>query len=499
MTRTAVACFLLLLVTESYAQRNDWVLTFNRSTRGSDMTLLKLQNDSLLVSKKGTLYAIPVSRITKLEYSDGNSNTLRNMIIGTVVGGAVGFFAGNIIDNQNNSNYNPYWSAAQPTDNNYRWLLAGGGAVAGCIIGDIGTPGNTISHDIGNMDVKEKLAVLSSILVSEGKRVQMPTVWQPKNSIHLKNRKVLIGIITDCIPDSMMEIQTSDSSLFVTPMKAIDSVDANSEIFHVPDNALFLKNGSIIKCSIVTLIPDSSITIRTADSSFFTFRMTDVDRVGIDYAVTVASPTQPKQTPVQTDSLSKGQHRERNITLGIFAGLNIPIGDFASSGADGGAATTEFGMGIDVTVGKQTVGWYSSATFTINSVDKSSLGIPTDLITYLGNWEAFWLMTGMRVSGRTSPQAQVYGYGQIGVMFGKAPDITLSGPGGTGSQTATGASAFAFGLGGGVILSDQFNIGLRLCQSNPEYTYTIIAGSTKETGTGSQSTTCLLFTVGINF
>jgi len=105
----------------------------------------------------------------------------------------------------------------------------------------------------------------------------------------------------------------------------------------------------------------------------------------------------------------------------------------------------------------------------------------------------------VRVSGRTSPQAQVYGYGQIGIMFGKAPDITLSGPGGSGSETATGASAFAFGLGGGVILSDQFNLGVRLCQANPEYTYTIIAGSTQKTGTGSQSTTCLLFTFGINF
>ncbi|HMD13954.1 MAG TPA: hypothetical protein VKI62_04970, partial [Bacteroidota bacterium] len=365
--------------------------------------MLKLQNDSLLVSKKGTLYAIPVSRISKLEYSEGNSNTLRNILIGTGIGGALGFFVGNILDNQTNSTNNLVGDVVEPEDNNYRFLLGGGGAVAGCLIGELATPGNTKSYDCADMDVNAKLALLSSILASEGKGMKLPVVWQPKNSIHLKNGKVLNGIITECIPDSMMKIQTADSSLFVTSMKNIDSVEENILASHAPANALFLKNGSIIECSIVKLVPDSTMMIRTADSSFFTFRMTEVDRVGINYAVTTASTTRPKQTPVQTDSLSPGHRPARNITLGIFGGLNIPIGDFAGSGPEGGAATTEFGMGVDVTVGRQTVGWYSSATFTINSVDKSSLGIPTDLITYLGNWESFWFMTGMRVSGRVSP------------------------------------------------------------------------------------------------
>lgn len=497
MTRTAVACFLLLLVTESYAQRNDWVLTFNRSTKGSDMTLLKLQNDSLLVSKKGTLYSIPVSRITKLEYSEGNSNTARNILLGTVAGGVTGFFIGNFFDHQNQTGTDGYYP--QATDNDYRWVLGGCGGLAGCFIGYASTSSNTKSYDVGDMDVNGKITVISSILENEGRTSQQSLVSQSKNGIHLKNGNVLKGIIIECLPDSLLKIKTADSSIFVTPLRSIDSV---VEIISIaPSNTVFLKNGSMIKCSIVKLIPDSIMTIRSADSSFFTFRMNEIDR--IELISTASQNISAKPTTAPTDSLSADHDKTSVARFGVFGGIVAPTGDFGSSGSSGGDASLGYCLGAEVNLGKSPVTWYTSVVLSENSVDKTKLGIPDGVNADIGSWTSFWILTGIRSTSQVSPEVRFYGSAQIGILFSGPPDITINGSGASFSETMTGSGAFAFGFGGGVIANDKINFGLRFYYSKPQLDAVINAstssGYERITGSGDQSIACLMFTVGINF
>ena len=44
-------------------------------------------------------------------------------------------------------------------------------------------------------------------------------------------------------------------------------------------DVVFLKNGSIIKGTVVEMIPDQTIKIQTADGSIFVYQMNEVDRI----------------------------------------------------------------------------------------------------------------------------------------------------------------------------------------------------------------------------
>lgn len=59
------------------------------------------------------------------------------------------------------------------------------------------------------------------------------------------------------------------------------------------NNVLYLKNGSIIKGTLIEVIPDSTVKIQTADGSLFVYNINEVDK--ITSAVTVTGHPTPKQ------------------------------------------------------------------------------------------------------------------------------------------------------------------------------------------------------------
>lgn len=59
-----------------------------------------------------------------------------------------------------------------------------------------------------------------------------------------------------------------------------------------PDNIIYLKNGSIIKGSVIESVPNQNIKIRTADGSIFVYQMSEVDRIVLNEEKKETTPSE---------------------------------------------------------------------------------------------------------------------------------------------------------------------------------------------------------------
>lgn len=90
---------------------------------------------------------------------------------------------------------------------------------------------------------------------------------------------------------------------------------------------LYLKNGSIIKCSLINYDPAKSITVQTFDGQKFDFKVEEID------SLVLAPETSPKQPTPQSPARFAG--RSRYSDAGFSIGAFIPFGSFS-----GGASRT---------------------------------------------------------------------------------------------------------------------------------------------------------------
>ncbi|MDX2129002.1 MAG: hypothetical protein SFU91_08200 [Chloroherpetonaceae bacterium] len=89
-------------------------------------------------------------------------------------------------------------------------------------------------------------------------------------------------------------------------------------------DVVYLKNGSIIRGSIIELIPEKTITIETIDGSKFIFKMAEVEKI--------------TKEDTRGDNASQNQSTKKTGYLGLTLGPSIPVGDFAER--SNGLATT---------------------------------------------------------------------------------------------------------------------------------------------------------------
>lgn len=109
-------------------------------------------------------------------------------------------------------------------------------------------------------------------------------------------------------------------------------------------DVLYLRNGSIIKGTIVEVIPDSVVRIRTADGSLFVFTMAEVEK---------AVKEEITATPVYPQTMEKVGHPARTVIAPLVGygtedwfntGLGIRIGSTLASGTYiGGVFVYHFG------------------------------------------------------------------------------------------------------------------------------------------------------------
>jgi len=484
----------LSLLSSSFGQRNDWTVVTTHPASRRNLTLLGLEGDSLLVSGKEGSSAIPVSTIRTLEHPEGNSPRSLRLITGSLIGAGSGFMIGTVIDAMNH-NANDNYSFL---DGDYKLYGVVSGAILGGMIGAGSSSSGTRKFDIAGMDLDAKEKMISAILSTEGKETPPPLAVAPGNVVHLKSGTDVTGTIVELFPDSSVKVCTADSSLFVFTMSEIASIDTIATNPATPANIVYLKNGSVIKSALIRFIPDSSLTVRTREGILLHYGIKEVSRVGLD---TAPPPGITRRGEMPRAALRDETENYPHIPrprFGLHAGLSLPTGDFSSNGESGGDAGAGYCFGADMYVGED-VGWYTSATLAINTVDQSKMDIPSSIGTDFGSWSSIWLMSGMRGSTPIGTNTQVYGFGQVGILFGGWPDIHIFYLGQTVSETASSSTALGFGFGAGVTYEDKYSLGMRFYGANPEYTVTISGGGISGSAKGKQSTTMVLLNFEILF
>lgn len=93
------------------------------------------------------------------------------------------------------------------------------------------------------------------------------------------------------------------------------------------NETVYLKNGSVIKGTIVEQVPNESLKIRTADGSLFVYQMSEVTKITKEEVPT-------KQTVI-------GDDKHRGLDFGINAGYLIGVGD----AKDANSPSVEFSLG----------------------------------------------------------------------------------------------------------------------------------------------------------
>jgi len=434
----------LLFFTGATAQHDDWTVNLKKGGRYKDVSLVKLTGDSLLIRDEKNMYPVPVDLIASIERREGGAHTVGALLAGAALGAGLGFLIAQITDvNKQPSviGYNaPSYNGNQQTDKGTYAILGG---VAGGLVGvTVGAMTGKTSHDLGRMTLIEKKIALESMLVKEGMLV-------PPN------------------PGQR--------------------------------DFVYLKNGSIIKGTVIETIPDSTVKIQTDEGRSYVYRMTEVDKITKEPDKGIQPVTSLAQVPGTSDSHRSDAPRP---VFTLFVGLSSPVGEFGATDENGGGALPGLCFGGDLSLQMGSgIGWVSSVSFMFNSLDDKALALPDSFHASVdaGSWFLITPMTGIRFGGLVSPQVELFGLGQIGLVFGNSPEtkvtVYTSTYQGTIIAGSASATAFAFGLGGGVILNKHLTASLRYMHSDPEYTISVGPLSAK----GKQSTSVLQIVAGYTF
>lgn len=98
---------------------------------------------------------------------------------------------------------------------------------------------------------------------------------------YLKNGSIIKGNFVEYNPTEGFKFKTADGSLFVYVKDDVIRIvkDGNAQNLRSGGLGLYLKNGSIIKGSLVEYNPLEGVKFKTADGSLFVYAMTEVDHV----------------------------------------------------------------------------------------------------------------------------------------------------------------------------------------------------------------------------
>ncbi|GEM_PF-142189 len=286
-------------------------------------------------------------------------------------------------------------------------------------------------------------------------------------------------------------------------------------------DVVYLKNGSIIKGSIIELIPEKTIKIQTSDGSIFVYATSEIERISKE---TVQSS--------ETISIFGGGGQSLPSRFSIFGGTAIPVGDFASeTSADGGWAKTGFTAGAQFVTGGQ-IGFLVHASYTMNPTKITENPFPYHATIESGSWSSILLLAGPKI-GTTNPAGTNFFFAPVlGVNIGGTPKLTgkisdtysqyiysypysyYVGPfpiTGEGTVPSESKAVFAYGATAEAMFSGNITIGARYIACKPKYdfkgdfSFSGSSGSGSVTGSGTfggereQSTSLIFIYIGMAF
>ena len=110
--------------------------------------------------------------------------------------------------------------------------------------------------------------LLALILVSQA------TGQEREDAVYLKNGGIIRGIILEQIPGESLKIQTQGGNVFVHVMDEIEMISIGAH-----DSIVHLKNGSVIRGRILEQTPGESLKIQTQGGSVFVHMMEEIARI----------------------------------------------------------------------------------------------------------------------------------------------------------------------------------------------------------------------------
>jgi len=275
---------------------------------------------------------------------------------------------------------------------------------------------------------------------------------------------------------------------------------------------VYLKNGSVIKGSILEMIPDKTIKIQTADGNIFVYNMSEVEKIGKDTAApapetkpAIERPSNQGQPSYESQRGYQGQSSSEGVgpKFSIYGGVSLPLGNFAKKWGEGddkglGAAKTGWSAGIQFVTGG-TVGLIIDGNYSQNKLD-----LPTSYTTMPGKyewvgWSSILALAGIKIGTDNSSGANFFVAPLVGALFGTSPKIDFTPAGSSTStnwQPAGTGTAVAYGGALQLIFGEHVTLGAKYIASKPKFKTTIDG---KDYESDPMNITFLLVSLGFAF
>ncbi len=437
----SAATALLMLSAEGQDKQTDIIMHGN--ARIPDVVVEEVLNDTLVFLHNGARRRIPIAPITSIERIEPSHLSPGALIAAVALGAGGGYMLGNALD-KSSSSISPYGSQSEGTSVYPILLTALGGIGGGIIATAVGLHRNSDVYDLTDMDLRSKAAMIRAAVSTNA-----------RSAVAALNR----------------------------------------------GNTVYLKDGTAVSGQIIEIIPDRSITVKQPNDSIAVYRMADVARVSREDTLldAIAPPGAPPGSSAASTPVD--QQVPRRSFFRLLAGAAIPVGEFGSDGASGGAAATGISVAAEgVFPIDPHADFIAGLTYCSNGVDVDKLGLGgTGVTATADSWNTLWPMVGIRLRASLSEAVEAQVAGRLGMLIGWSPAIRLSNGVNYVDFSSASGKALAYGAGGGVLINGKFSIDLHYYFGEPSYSIGISGTGLNLSAKGKQSTGILSVTGGIVF
>ena len=254
-------------------------------------------------------------------------------------------------------------------------------------------------------------------------------------------------------------------------------------------DVVYLKNGNVIKGTIVETIPEKSIKIETADGNLFVYNMSDIEKLTKEAVVAPAKESKPvierlgndnqrsneNQRSYETPRSYENQHGNEGSgpIFSIYGGLALPLGDFGKKDGDNaGLAKTGWSAGVQFVTGG-TIGFIIDGSYSQNKLDVPTANLPPGKLEYT-SWTSILALAGLKIGTDNSSGTNFFVAPLVGALFETSPEVTFTPAGSsTPSSQQPKATGTGFAYGGAVeaVLGGHVTLGAKFAASRLKFKY----------------------------
>jgi hypothetical protein len=249
---------------------------------------------------------------------------------------------------------------------------------------------------------------------------------------------------------------------------------------------VYLKNGSVIKGTILEMIPEKTIKIQTSDGNIFVYNMSEVEKVGkeavapsIEQKQAVERPSSDvRQRSYDSQRSYEGQRSDDGLgaKFSIFGGIALPVGNFAmNEGPFEKEDSANVGMAkLGWSVGAQLITGGAVGLLLEGSYSQNKLNPPTSYTQQPGTyewtpWISILALAGIKIGTDNASGSNFFIAPLAGALFLKTPEIRFTPTGSKTTQTVSSHSAtgFAYGVNIEFIFGEHVTLSGKYIASKP--------------------------------